>query len=46
MIALVNKSINLGTAIVQRIDLAITVPSCDVISPVHCLAGLKKVAEL
>ena len=42
----VNKSINLGTINPQRIDLALKRQSCDVISPMHCLTCLKKVAEL
>ena len=42
----VNKSINKGTTKAQRIDLPLKMQSCDVISPLHCLNGLKIVVEL
>ena len=42
----VNKSFNLRTTNPQKTDLALKRQSCDVISPMHCLSSLKKVAEL
>ena len=44
--AVENMSINLGTTNAQRIDLALKIWSCGVISPMHCLTSLKIVAEL
>ena len=44
--ALINKSINLGTTNAKRIDPALKVGSCDIISPRQCLTCLKKVVEL
>ena len=46
VLSLVNKSIKLGTTNPQRIDLALKWQGCDVISPMHCLTSLKKVAGL
>ena len=40
------QSINLGTTNSQRIDEALKVQSCDVISPKHSLTSLKILAEL
>ena len=36
-----NKSINLGTTNLHKIDMALKIVSCDIISPVHCLTNLK-----
>ena len=42
----VNKSINLVTQNAQRIDLALKMQSCVIISPMHHLTILKIEAEL
>ena len=44
--SVVNKSLNLGTTNTDRIDLALKFLRFDVISPMHCLTSLKKLAEL
>ena len=44
--SVVNTSINLVTTNTYRIDLALKVRSCDVISPMHCLTSPKIVVEL
>ena len=38
-------SINLGSTYAHRIDLALKIWSCDVISPMRCPTSLKIVAE-
>ena len=42
----VEMSSSLGTTNDQRIDVALKMQSCDVISTMHCLTSLKIVAEL
>ena len=44
--SLVDISFNLGTTNTQRIDLALKVRSCDVISPMHGLTSLNILAVL
>ena len=41
-----NMSIKLGTTNTHRIDLALKMRSCDIISPMHCLTSLSILAEL
>ena len=43
---LVNKSINLGVQIIERIDLAQKIQSCDAIHPMHSLCNPNIVTEL